>query len=114
MSAADYAPRILSTEQIFSGFDAVAPMVKASEEEWNKTLAPLFQSDRDKKIAAAIAFAQLYFSLGVRWREHIANHEAHAQLLDAAADPDSPTIAIPGVDFSTDQFIADLKKNGKL
>lgn len=113
MSAANYAPRILSPDQIFSGFDSVAPMVKASEEEWNATIGPLFQSDKDKKIAAAIAFAQLYFHLGVRWREHVANHDAHAQLLDAAAEADSPTVAIPGVDFDIYQVMTDIQKKGR-
>lgn len=108
MSAAAYAPRILSPDQIFTGFDAVAPIVKMSDSDWPKMMAQLSKEE------GAVAAFWLYFYLGVRWREHVMNYDAHAQLLDAAAEPDSPTIAIPGIDFSTDQVIADLRKAGKL
>ena len=104
MTAAAYTPIPLTDEQIFLGFEAVAPLVKMTEERW-KAMDERLSADEQR-----VAYAQLYFALGVRWRERVGDMTAHAQLLEAAADKDSPTIALPGVDFGMENVLGELQK----
>ena len=107
MTAAAYTPIPLTDEQIFTGFEAVAPLVKMTEERW-KAMDERLSADEQR-----VAYAQLYFALGVRWRERVGDMTAHEQLLAAAAEPDSPTIALPGVDFGVEDALAEFRKRGR-
>lgn len=54
-----------------------------------------------------------YFRLGVKAFEHVQDHEEFLEMLTNAADPEHPQVALPGIDFSVDEIIRDIKKRVK-
>jgi hypothetical protein len=92
----------LKDEELLSGFVAVAPIVRDQEQFAHAMTTPQGEAN--------LISALLYFSLGVRFSEHVHNHKEWLDMLANAGDPQHPQIALPGFDFDITAVMADVAK----
>lgn len=92
----------LRDHEVLSGFVAVAPIIRDPDQ--------FAHAMNTSQGLANLRVSLLYFTLGVRFSEHIQNHKEWLEMLAKAGDPQHPMLALPGFDFDITAVMEDIAK----